>query len=515
MSKKTFSEQQLIDLVSLEDSKLHEVIGGGTVDISGNIPTFFYRLPIFSARSSKEPINISDSLTVEATSYISLEHLKLLEFILLRSNIVDKEVRASVPESLLVGEFNIDYRTNLYDLEKVNIVLTENKYTRRSISLFKRSRFDADTAIYYFTLSDEITYLYYTDYLFPCGKRRELLSLFDNRITALFVRFCLSMPMALSNGLRYEAIMRRGFDIDGFNEVTIKNDFLRHRDKLIEAGIAYDSYGKKFVYSKAYEKLKMPSIKQGDVSDKEKSKSVPQESGGTAKKSEYIDFETLELTPKLRNKALDMGVPAAEIEDLFIIFKNTYSQLPSKYKNETMAWRNFIKRERGEVQAVENRGAASNITYNEEMKAMVEKHGINSIDAVSMFTIFRNHYIGNNSKKSSWVPLWENWILRDKSRKTGTESSYKVKTHIENEFYLARLVSEEILKLLSNKGIEPHDVTSGRMVLSDITFSNYPIPPSMGKGEETLFGFADPKLQYEAVNRYLGSNRNNIKVAKD
>jgi hypothetical protein len=217
----------------------------------------------------------------------------------------------------------------------------------------------------------------------------------------------------------------------------------------------------------------------------------------------YVVFSTLEITDNLIHIAREFGVgDMNEIEHLFELFKATYSQLKRKYTHRGLGqtWRNFLKKRIGEPEEpVPNIGSPENIVWNDEMKGIWERAKL-GIPGDHEFAKFRNYYISVGKARQNWSAAWMNWVMNVKERAGGSASSSPTPSgNLQRAHYLRQRVSAGITKMLRSKGIEPEDVIERKVHVKEIAFDSFPIPPGMGKGNETLFYFVDSDMQTAAV----------------
>lgn len=144
-----------------------------------------------------------------------------------------------------------------------------------------------------------------------------------------------------------------------------------------------------------------------------------------------------------------------------------------------------------------NKGNAENIIFNEEMKEIAKKHDLDELDGIESFTKFKNYQLANNAKKVNWLPMFENWIINGKKfQKPQTQ------TAIEENFYHARIISEEVKGFIEKSGYSVSDVISGELEIEEITFKTFPVPIRYGKGMETLFSFKNKAMNDKILSQY-------------
>ncbi len=148
-----------------------------------------------------------------------------------------------------------------------------------------------------------------------------------------------------------------------------------------------------------------------------------------------------------------------------------------------------------------NKGDAKNIEMSQDIEATFEKHGISRLDGLEYFTKFKNYYLSVDGYAVNWLPRFENWII-DAKKRTAEDTLKKGNTVVENNFYYARIVSEEVKGFIKKGGYSVSDVLSGELEIEEITFRHFPVPSKYGKGKETLFSFKDKALNEQILKQY-------------
>jgi len=507
----------------------------GKIGTRGKIPAFFYRHPLYyiSASSARGGLSVSEQHHLSTSVKLDPIHAYMLEFFLLQSELKNGELSCSVPQSLFLMEYRkwqqgkmgnryredvlLDYGNFLTDLSNARLLIKENEHSFKSFSLLSEYSFDAKTGIIHISFSMEVIFLYMVDYLVSMNHYREVIYSLGS-VASMMLRFLSSFPSALSMGITPTGFLEKGFPWDGSLWTEAKQDFIKQRMPLAKIGIGMRADGRGVAFMKdLYKKPTAPLIYADDISDMKRT-GISIGSSTTESKnieSKYIVFSTLELSDILIKKAISLGVDSEEVEELFTLFKNTFSEIDKKYavSGLTRTWSSFIKREKGDSidsTSKENTGSSKNIVFNETMKKIGEEEGLSGTDLTDEFVLFTNHYQDNskNITRSSWEKTWQSWAIRSRRYNKKTEAkgkTWETKAHIENQFYLMRLVSEGIKKMLSSKGVSALDVVKGVVVVNDVSYRTYPLPPSMGKGDETIFSFRDASLQEEAMNNYAGT----------
>lgn len=502
--QKPFSQRQLTKILTLSESKIVDILEKSSAIEEGKIPSFFYKLPFFMKHTFFTPIHISDTISIQTSEKLSFEHLKQLEFLLLRAKKKGSSLESVVSCSIMIREFKEDFLLFLAELEKVKITIKKDNYTWTKISLFSSVRMEED--MLHVTFSTHVHLLFFIDYLVPIHTFLDRVEQFSLDETKMLLRLLLCMPTALSMGVKMDTLVTRGFNWSQQIQVSMMNDIKKNISILATFGIsprtASTGIGSGFNYSSStYKSLPHPIYALDDLDKLSDEMKTTSGANNTSSNKSSVCFSSLEMNDKFKNKALMMGVSNSEIDDLFKLFKIIYSQSKKEYKNAFLVWGNFLKKNANIDEGKENIGAAKNIVLDEEMRRIAKEHNLNEMDIVDEFKVFTSYNIDNKRTSPNWHSAWEAWVIRGKRHKR--ENAFVTKTKIENEFYLVRLVSNEIKKLLQNKGISPTAVAREEVVVEDITFSTYPLPPSLGKGEETIFSFVDKGLQGKVIHSFL------------
>ena len=514
MTKISFIERQMISFLNTGFDAINNVIHDKEIDISGRIPSFFYKLPIFIKQTNMRDANVSDNISIRTSQKLDNKHLEMLEFILLKATLNKGVLSANIPVDAMIKEFNIDYDYFLEELCNTNLIIKESNGDYSNIGFV--SEFKIVKERVKILLSPTTLFLYHVDYLMPYNKHKDLLKLFSNNKTKIFIRMALSMPIALGKGVKIETLERRGFSWSYEDQAEIINDLRGRKEDLALSGLILNTTSgtnSGLLYDKSkYIGLKTPYV------DIEKLDSLEGENKATTPvdKHKIICFKTLQMNDMLFNKAIALGVQKDQINHLFKNFKGTYASSGEEHTKLLTLWSSFLKKNAyfakekkntpNEIKTPKtNAGAAENIILDDKMKSIATTYGIPQQNLNIEFIQFKNYYIGTGRKAANWYSFWENWVIRGQSKKT---NAFEQKTHLENEFYLHRLVSNDIKLMLQKNGVSPTEVVRGEVEVPDIVFANFPIPPRMGRGEETLFSFKDIRLQEEAKSRYSKPTEN-------
>lgn len=518
----TYRTEILLALKNIGSSDMGNLLNSlsGELASRSGMPIFFYRYPFFSRVMKSKAFDVGDiSLAMDGS--MTIKHLEAIEYLYLRASAAGamRSGRIAISIDLFsihqkLGDF---WLTLLSELRTTSFIIKQDDYDFIGFSFIDTIKCSDGKAE--IILSSYASLLYMIDYLMPFEEIKAFESAKNNSHAGIVLRYLSSMVMPPKDmGIGFDTLMERTgmLSLSGIEQNDIYVHFKTHFKQYAENGFWIDSQAKKFKFdSDKYPQFIFPAV---SYKEKEINKYIKQLSSDSTKSATptpkprstagYIDFSTIELTATLRDKADELGVERDEVEELFTLFKNAFSQSNKKYKNLTMTWKNFLLRERGVIKPkAENRGKAENLILNEDIREIALRYNLDEIDTHDIFYEFRNAKIANNETKENWLPLWENWLIRKKRFETkGKSNAYGVRTALENNFYLATLVSDEIKKMLRAKNISVSDVINGEVVVPDVLFGTYAVPPSMGKGERTLFSFRDQLKQAEVIARFGGAD---------
>ena len=486
---------------------IESYIGG---DRTG-IPLFFYRYPLYTVHARNRDFPISNLHSFMSSEKLMWEHLQILEYLFSEAIFKKGEgLSVTVKKSVFASKFEEWGVGALYELRALLLTFSAKN---ESVSFGLISTLHNRTEEIIVEFSDEVSAIYIIDYLIPLNKLQRAFKIVESKEKfkeAILLRFIFSNPMAMQYAMNCDlAAQKVGFAFDGLflnKFATMMNR--EHREVFIDIYgidciVAGGARKIKYIKGKYSQDLHIfPKVSGVKALEMERGTTV-EESGS---KKRAINFNTLKISTKMTDKALDLGFPQKDIEGLFTMFKNTYLNIDKEYFSVGAVWSRFLKkRAKGITAVIENRGAASNITLNSGMKNISEKYNLTIEDEIEMFLVFKNHYVSDEQFRKNWVPVWENWVITNIQRRTKT--GYKDKIKLETDFYTARLISKDIELTLDTQGISPGDVTSGKVVLDNINYRNYPLPPSVGKGETTLFSWKSQEAQFNAASVYLGESK--------
>jgi hypothetical protein len=201
------------------------------------------------------------------------------------------------------------------------------------------------------------------------------------------------------------------------------------------------------------------------------------------------------------------GVKEESIEASFRDFKEEKKKAKNKTKSLYIIWKNFLNKN---CTKKENTGTAANIVFSLEMKEFSTSKGFTKDAAFNEFENFKDYYVSKRESRVDWVAAWRSWVRRSRN----SSKAWEVKADIENKYYVGKLVSGEIIKLINKMGVSPSDVIRGKVPLADIEVVSVPVPASMGKGTESIFMFKDKIAQNKAVEGMLGGGNDKGKQAQ-
>lgn len=443
------------------------------------IPLFFYRYPLFASQDINIETSSSKSTELSVTPLLSYNHLRLLEVISTANKKEDGLFFSELSKSVLDNMFHGGTNLLIEQLVSMRLSIRSGNMRQKQFMCFSGYSFDPDTNKYRFYYSVEYATLFNFDYLFPIEKHFKLFGLLEEK-TARILRAVLSVPYGVKYGIHIEnAAKKLGLSLSGIDLTRIKKDFRKHTHMLRSLGILYDESSQIFHY------------------DKQMYPQYTQPSGEVEEDPEYI------LTERMLKKAEELGVDARNAEEVFDDFLVFLKK--KKYKSVNRAWSLFLKKTVQTNPEVAKKLLATEIELGDDFRNLCQKHNTEN-EAVEIFSKFVNHHIvkGTSATKQQWLALWENYIIVGVEMKNKRAmGSPAIKQEIETEFYLARLVSDDIVHRLGKKNVSVSDIIRGRVEVEEIEYRSWTVPPSIGKGKETLFRWKDPKKQMEAILEYV------------
>lgn len=234
------------------------------------------------------------------------------------------------------------------------------------------------------------------------------------------------------------------------------------------------------------------------------------------RKREYVDFSelTIEKYSHIGDIANEYGYNKAEAivilagycdwheergvqqsKDRFILKWREWLE------NSTKDPRNKIQNKRKKEINAPNKGSAKNIVLDEKIKEVYRNKSVDDVDGIEYFTKFKNYYLSIDGFAVDWIPRFENWVI-DSMKRASEDTLKRGNSVIENNFYYARIVSEEIKGFIESSGYSITDVLNGDVEFEEISYKSFPIPAKFGKGLETLFSFKDKARNDKILNRY-------------
>lgn len=488
------------------------------------VPIFMYRFPLFAVKGSSSSTPSYKGFKMISSQRLSPQNLEVLEYLFVN---IKKE--DSLLQGTLSGKFNIyqlerefgdEARELLYQLVNVSVSIFENMDYLHMFKIVESLDVDENTGEAWFTLSTKLSMMYYCDYRFNILDYRERISKLEHPVSKIAIRYALSLPELSEKGVKISTIFESiGFDDypDVVRQITQK--FLPRaggQSPLSGMGIMFDNMNQKFIPVKdgKYPGCMAPYFDMDKVYDFDEA----DDSADGTRPGKYIDFDTLVLDGKMKQKAFSVGFKEEQLEDIFTMFKNVYSQSDKNYTDVNRTWASFLSKQPGYINgkdnSVPNMGAGASIQFTKEMEDIAIKYGLSSADYIDQFTLFRNHY-HSSTKKQNWLRIWENWIIRNKQyQKEKLQSTNAIKDHVEMEFYLAQLVSDDIKRILMAKGVSPKDVIDKKTPINGIGFDSYSVPPRMGGGKTNLFFWTDKGAQERALANYKPAKKEELDGSK-
>jgi len=452
------------------------------------VPLFFYRYPLFSKSEMGTPLSVSDDLLIKSSHVLNHKHLLLIEFMFLFIGCKNNKLCAEFPLSVMTKVFRDEGKKLLDDLSLWRITIIENMYDELIFGFIESSTFCAKEGKYYISFSSTVKNIYAIDYLLPLQKIKKILDIFDG-VNILMIRYLFSLPMGATQGIGMDIVCKRlGLNLSGLEISKFTRLLLDNNKYLSQFGIEYDKEKRKVFYNlEHYPSLVNPS---NDYSQAKEDKT----------KQNYIVLEDVLLDERLKRKAIDLEFKEEEIESLFECFIETSVMSEKKYKSLNIAWAAYLRSQARKKEL----SPISSIAYTQEMKDVAEGHGVRDMEALELFILFKNHYSESDLRRKSWVPMWESWVVRDRGYKRKEALQNKgLREYFDNEFYLAQRVSENIKSQLKEKGILVADIIAEKIHIESIGYKSWILPPSMGKGKETLFFWKSLEVQAQAMAEIL------------
>lgn len=493
------------------------------------LPYFLYRYPIFSSISHNKDVFIDDC-RVQTSLRMTQKHLLALELIILKVNeqILGNQFHGEIGMMLLQEKVGLDYSDIIEDLKKVVITIGTGMDENISFHFLDILSKDGNNSKYKFVLSKIFTLIYLVDYVLPVEKYNATQEMFNLDITLHAIRSALCTPMAIKYGHSLIAVLKNIGYVTHTNELNydlfnrFMNELIREKDELKKIGLSFNSEGKgkeygKFLYDKklfttSYKKEEIKNYMRGlvTIDSLVEGKATPEDSqqsdGKKEAQNEYVDFETLELEDDLVTKAKIEGYSYAEIEIMFNEFRNYYLSKAKPIKSLPRAWGRWVKNSKNKKENSANKGNAENIILNDDMKEVLTEHKIGEIDGIEIFNDFKNYYLSKGQTRALWKPAFATWVGKDtryKKEKLAQQSSSKAMRTTEENFYFMKLVSEQIKKIITEQGYAISDIIHKKVVIEEVGFDTYPVPPKFGKGNETLFSWKNQKMQNDAIGSFV------------
>jgi hypothetical protein len=510
----TYRQNILKVFLNLEEKEV-EVLISKSVEVlkkRTGMPVFFYRYPLFTSDIHESPYQV-ESLEISLSKILNISHLEALEYIYSHSDECEIHgCKMVIPIDLMSLQHVLGngWLFILEDLQNAVLTIKKDVYDFTRLKFIEQIR--AGKGKIYVTLSTALTMNYLVDYLIPFTELKHYALAKEERVASHVLRYLSSMLALPDNGILLSTVFERlGMTLCPLDEREVWMHFVDNKEEYKKKGIKQSEGITKFEFNeKQYIRFNKPKTKLKGIKKHIKELSV----SGDKK---YINFEELELNDALKKKALLIGFKDTELDLLFKMFKNQYVAAEGKYKNLDLLWKRYLESKiPSDKKIVANRGSADNITFTNEMKKIAEEHNLEETDAVDLFKRFKNNYTSKNASRPNWEPLWENYILTHKEfEKKNPMKVATQKTAVENNFYLARLVSSEIKNMLSNQKVSIADVVSGDVEVTDIGFATYPVPPGLGKGEETIFFFKNKSMQEKTIQKYTKESSSVIEITSE
>ena len=204
---------------------------------------------------------------------------------------------------------------------------------------------------------------------------------------------------------------------------------------------------------------------------------------------------------KLAKEAAGSEPEPESLLEEFERFRRYYTERRRFASNWWTLWKNWIAKNPGAVR----RKAPETIRWDERFLAIAREEGWRDEEAKEEFRLFLSKSKGAGRRYEDWHEAWRGWLIQGRrfARERGAMIAGKtVRSHLEAQYYLARLVSHDIVRELRRQGVEAADLIAGKVQVAGIGWENYPIPPGLGRGQETLFYWIDGRDQAAAMARY-------------
>jgi len=517
---------------------------------NGFIPVFFYRHPFFSKHIAEGGTVFNKySIRVWYQSEWKNEDREKLEYILSRAIFRNGALSARFVTGAIIDTLNVDFGVFFANFCKITISISDG-IREKTFSLFDSyysdDRTDGEVEVIF---SRELKRLYATDFLVNSTKRiglEKALSKVElhSRTTRNVIRYITTVGSVFEKKKYTISLNETVFDFVGIkcDPASIRSianslkpvKFSTGDDglckALLEYGVGFNSIGNTFSYTERYIPPLSPQIYIDKLEDEisaylERENNVYYEGSITENKNkmssnkkpdtivDYLDFATLELTDEVILIAKKNGFEEDEVEILFSSYKIKYTDKKYKHKSLSKSWGNFLKNHKkweAESKSTPNSGSPENIVYNEAMMEQSRIFGLDEIEAKELFERFRLNCLSRGGRRE-WIYVWIDWLTNNhkwkkeakaNNPKEGKQNSWQVRQKLENKHYIAKLISEGIVKMLKANGISIRDVLNGKYNITDVVFESVPIPP-YGKETEIIFSFADSTIQDRAIAELL------------
>lgn len=519
----------LIDTDAHHPNAVHSMLEQRTVE--GHIPAFFFRHSIID--SDKMEIDFSGGYLFQHT-YAPQSHIELmhLDYILANALYQDGKLMFRQTREKIAAELKEGFEGYFEGFMQMRTRITHNG-TVADFSLFdsyKEQEWGVEIVF-----SRSLMVLYAFDYLLPYSRYRkifEILRVHDKKrhlkvgfnIHRL-LRNLIVKPQRIKKSIpvREHFLDRGGIVLSVVDVVEFRN-LLKQRDiltPLAEAGLLYSvevqafTYGDRYrppvhpvVYIDNIDGLEEKAIEEREYHQATSPQTAVPQTDKANKDDGVLCFEDLEINDKFENLLKANRIEESMSLPLFEKFKIVYQDIQNKrpaerkYKDPYRCFNFFLSKEQ-EAKAVANSGRAENITYDDKMQKITDSYKISEEEAEVEFEKFRQYHINVGNERKNWAASWHTW-LGNREKYSEQSDTRDVKVRLENNYQIAKLVDGGIRRMLTKAGIDSMSVIHGKVVLSDVSVIKIPIPPSMGgKGEETLFEFADPDIQQKAVEAIL------------
>jgi hypothetical protein len=439
------------------------------------VPLFFYRYPIFSGKKCNCNASNSRQAKVYTRREISTRAIKFVELIaVFAEKMDDQHIVSRIPHEVIENRMAMDPHTCLDEVCDIDIYFEVDMSVAQRMSLFSGYRYDREKRVFVVNYTQEYIRMLAADYGFPIGRYADDLWGLSEK-TAAILRAVLSVPFCVEHGISLpKACVKAGMELSGMEITRLKKEFRSNIGAMREIGVVYDEARQRFIYDKNNYRVHLPPV--------------------LAKSSME---EAVTLTEKMRKKAEEMNMdPDEEFEKFKVFLKG------KNYKSHYRAWGHFLK-QKSKSKKEEEKTGAKVLVYDEVFKEISKKHGIDDAEAITIFTKFKNHHIVKETVSNKWSYLWENYLITGiEINKKRTISTHTERNRIEMDFYAAQLVSTYIKEQIKTKGISISDVISGKVQIEGLEFVSLPVPPSLGRGNETIFRWKDRNIQEKMMQKY-------------